>query len=323
MTDSKYIFAGTKSAVMTRKLLSETERQLLIGAENAESFVSALHTTFLGVYLAHTNDDVESALTRAMLSAKDALVKMAPEPELFEAIWLRYDFYNLKLALKSELSGTERDEASYSPFGTLSPQTLARIVHAGNASGTPHALQNALSRARKNPEHIDALFDEAYLTTALDSIMKTKNQIMKRYIILVVDFFNIRSALRALRAHGSTTDAPFVSGASFTRQDLHTEEDVFKRLNQFGSTRQWTHALNEYQKEGNFTLIDKAVEEYLMSWLKRASIDLHSVAPMIAYLMVMEENVQFIRTVFTAKNVGLNEAVLRELIRTSFTAYAY
>ena len=166
--------------------------------------------------------------------------------------------------------------------------------------------------------------DRAYLETALEESEKTKDKFLIAYVRIIVDLFNLRTQLRLVA--GEPHIAPeivCVGGCNFNKSDLVSEEQILKLLTRYGGDAQWKEAIAEFESTRDFTLIDKASEEYVMHWLKKQSIDMHSPAPLVAYLVVMKENIQFIRTVKTAKYVGLSEKLLRDLVRKSFTAYVY
>jgi len=332
MAQSSYIFAGTYAYVLTQKLLSETQRELLLGAQDSDALKVALQDTFLGTYLSQAQGDIDAALDLALVDTKKELLSVAPNQELLSVLWLEYDFYNAKTLLKRTLAGGdvgETDavkEARFRPLGNYSFERLSKAISTGATAFLHPALGKAVdaSQKAKTVHDIDAIMDRAYLETALEESEKTKGKFLIAYVGIIVDLFNLRTQLRLVA--GEPHIAPeivCVGGCNFNKSDLVSEEQILKLLTRYGGDAQWKEAIAEFESTRDFTLIDKAAEEYVMHWLKKQSIDMHSPAPLVAYLVVMKENIQFIRTVKTAKYVGLSEKLLRDLVRKSFTAYVY
>ncbi|XKT74388.1 MAG: V-type ATPase subunit [Patescibacteria group bacterium UBA2163] len=330
--DSAHIYAGTHAYVLLQKLLSETQRELLLGAENYDAFLQSLRETFLGVYMDSEGADSEAltqALDRATLNAKREIERLLPNSELFTFIWLRYDFYNLKVLMKQEAQERSADiKRTQSPLGTLSPEALERVVQSGNFTTLPPALSAAVRESKKNTRaSLDVIMDRHYLTAAAEYAARTEDPFVNNYVALIIDLFNLRTRLRVLLSeeNGASTslDTVVTTGGTIPATSLEKKDDVLHRLARFGGESFWRDAIATYEENGDFTLIDKAADDYLMHWLKRESVTVHSLAPIFAYFRVVQENVQFIRTVATAKYVGLDETLLRTLIRNSYNAYVY
>ena len=319
-SDSAYVYAGTAAYTMTTNLLTEAERERIIGAESVDALVEVLKETHFGTAIAQT-EDIDHALGKAMAEARHELERLAPDPHLLKVLWLRYDFYNLKTILKRQHEGydaaTEEDLVT---MGTHSFQTLEKAVQTGNGATLHNALNAAFKSAPKDLHALDHHMEVKYLAAALEEAELADKPFAVRYVRLLTNLYAILSCLRA-HARG---DAPtLIAGSDCSAKDIQSVEALLNRLSHVGFSRHWNNAIERYRESGNFSELDKAADDYMMKWLKRQSIVLHSPAPVFAYWHVFRENVQLIRAALTAKKVGMDEKTLREIIRTSYNAYVY
>lgn len=327
--DSSYIFAGTNAYVRLQKLLTETQRELLLGAHTYEEFLTSLNDTFLAAYI-DTNkpENLSYALDKALLEAKRTIERIAPDKKLFTFVWLQYDFYNLKMLLKRAENEHESDQQeTFIPLGTYSYEEMNKLVQAGTFSSLHPYLAAAVRDVKKNPKlSVDAIMDKHYLEAAAKEAKEMKHAFVSEYVRILIDLFNLRSRLRAgasKERSGKENTPLYANGGSIPTHNLEKIDDVYLRLSRFGGDVLWRDAIAAYQADGDFTLVDKAAEDYMMRWLKRQSVDIHSPAPLFTYLAVMRENIQFVRAVATAKYVGLSETTLRKMIRDSYNSYVY
>ena len=327
MANSEYIYAGTSSYALQQKLLSETQRELLLGTHSHQEFLEALQGTFFGTYLTSAKGDVEKALRNVLTDAKKALIALSPEPDLLDIMWHKYDFYNLRVMLKrgEDGNGTDNGDILF-PMGTYSLETLSKVVQTGSFSSLNSHLAAAVKDAKKNTKvSMSAVMDRHYLLYAVQKADEVGNPFLSKYIALLVDLYNLRSRLRAAAGSedGVATGVEHVSGGTIPPHNLDRTDDILARLSKFGGDALWKDAIEAYKDRGDFTLIDKTADDYTMKWLKGQTVDLHSPAPLFGYLANVKENVQFIRAVGIAKYVGLSEKLLRDMVRKSFTEYVY
>lgn len=318
--DERYVYAGTYAYALLAKLLSEPERERIIGASTIPELVEALRATFFGTYFSG-GDDIEQATIRAMVDAKKTLERLSPNPQLLSMLWLRYDFYNLKVLMKQsspEYGGASED--TFVPLGLHPYALIERAVKSGNAAMLHNSLAAAIAAAPKNPEELDTFMESRYLEAALHEAEESDKAFAVRYIRILINLFTILSSLRA-HARGET---PFhVPVSDFSPRDIANPDTMLTRLSHIGSLRHWAAAIESYRERGDFSELDRAADDFLMKWLKRQAIQLDSPAPLFAYWSVLRENVQLIRAALTARKVGMSEARLREIIRTSYNAYVY
>jgi len=318
--DERYIYAGTYAYTRLSKLLTDAERERLIGTVSVAELTDVLKTTYFGSYFVG-NATIDGALGAAMTDARHILNRLSPHPNLLSVLWLRYDFYNLKVAMKQHRLGVEdATEDRFIALGQHSFTTIEKAVKSGKAATLEGHLAAAFNAAPTDTNALDTFFEIRYLEAALEEAKLVDKPFVVRYTRLLINLFAILSALRA-HARG---DAPIhIKVGDLSPKDIGSVDILLNRLTRFGFSKHWQLAVENYRTSGDFSLLDRAADDYLMKWLKRQSIMLDSPAPLFAFWHVFRENVQLIRAVHTARKVHMSEKDLRDIIRTSYNAYVY
>ena len=120
MSDTDYIYAGTRAKALENQLLSENQMELLLSAKSVDEVHTVLQNTFLAPYLISKDKNKKPSATVALeecvREAKSVLNSIAPEPELLFILWLRYDYHNLKAIIKGKKAGLNTEEILQSCF---------------------------------------------------------------------------------------------------------------------------------------------------------------------------------------------------------------
>jgi hypothetical protein len=214
----------------------------------------------------------------------------------------------------------ETSEDRFIALGQHSFATIEKAVKSGKVAALEGHLAAAFSAAPADTATLDSFLEIRYLEAALEEAKLVDKPFTVRYTRLLINLFAILSALRA-HARGDTPTHIKVSDLS--PKDITSVDVLLNRLTRFGFSKHWQVAVENYRASGDFSLLDRAADDYLMKWLKRQSIMLDSPAPLFAFWHVFRENVQLIRAVHTARKVHMNEKDLRDIIRTSYNAYVY
>jgi vacuolar-type H+-ATPase subunit C/Vma6 len=318
-----YIYAGTRAKVLENTLLSETQLERLLGAKSIEELFKVLQDTFLAPLLAkHEKSDVEAVFGISLNESRSLLAQIAPEPEILDILWLRYDFFNLNAILKGIAVGQERNDiiAHCFPTAKYGPEKILNAVE----TRTLAAIDPYLERARSNAEratHIfkqDLVINRCYFDAVKDiAVRHPKNQFIAGFVALQIDMFNIFSALRLMRLilENTSLGEVFVPGGNVRPEDLADESSALAQLTRFGGEVYWKEAVGDFKQTGDYSLLEKTRDDYIAMFLKQASADTFSVAPLFSYFTAMKNNIQIIKSIITAKRHGMREGDLRVMMR--------
>jgi V/A-type H+-transporting ATPase subunit C len=132
MTNTDYIYAGTRAKTLENRLLSENQMELLLSAKSVDEVYKVLQDTFLAPHLVLKEEDKKDkarrALEESIREAKGILSSIAPAPMLLSVLWLRYDYHNLKAIIKGKRVEEKNSDILQNCFnmGVFSPEDLVR-----------------------------------------------------------------------------------------------------------------------------------------------------------------------------------------------------
>lgn len=328
--DSRYIYASTVAYTLHQKLPSETQRELLFSARDKEEFYKALQDTFVAPQLSLGQEEhLTHILDQVVRDAKETLVKIAPEPDILEIFWMKYDFQNLKtlIAWSNVNLDQSKLEESWVHLGNYALPQFLQSFQEGKLGALNPRLHQALkeSATQKNEIMKDMVLDANYLRSIRDMAQTTENKFIQEFVRIRIDLFNILSRLRILATPENESVAKdfFIRGGTYTLRDLETEENIFRVLLHFGGKQLWNAAFGEYNDKKQLFPINKVADEYILGWLKKQSIELYSPAPLVSYFMAVKNSVQMIRTVAVSKELGISEQKMRSMVRKSYQSHAF
>ena len=323
---SSYIYAGTKATTLKRTLLTNDQLEILLAGENFEAGYQSLHETFMGPYIARKKDsELSKALEEVISDTKDLLNSIAPNKELLDILWLKYDYYNLQAIIKGEkivLSNEEIENRCFTS-GKFSPQKLLEKYQQGKLSQLDKNIDKAFKSLGKNPRssEISSITNYYYFISIKQISDKYKDKFIDQYVKLLIDNHNLVSGLRYF-AHRTDEQNPspiYVPGGNFNQKDLQKPESIIEKLSKLGSdSEDWKEAISTYEKNNSYTELEKVLDDRISKFLKQESRNIFSPAPLFAYFQAKKNNVQLIRMILIGKKTGLSEYEIKKMLRKRF-----
>lgn len=268
--------------------------------------------------------EFEAILEGEMEEVVKLIVELSMDQELTDIFRLRYDFHNLKVALK-EYSGGEPMDSGYIALGTIPVERMRESVRGKEgALVLPAHLRAAMeavtgaSLEPPDPKRIDIIVDRAMFQTFVDITTRERclflHELLKGEIDLIniLSFFRIRredgerSFLQEALLEGGTLSTDFLSSLFGENLDA-----VPARLSHTPYTLVVTEGLTHLQTQGSFVVFEKMREAFLLNYIRKANVIAFGIEPLIAYLYKKESEIRTIRTIF----VGLLNNVPAETIK--------
>lgn len=318
--NSTYIYAGTLAKTLQRKLLSENQLELILSAKTVDEMKRGLEDTYLAPYMSRfEKQGLSGILEDTIKDTKKELQETEPEKGLLDVLWLKYDFYNLRTCIKSKIANLNQEETLAKCFesGLFSPRNILTAYNEHTLSTLHPRLAEAEKEAEKYKEigDIDLAINKQYLLAASEY----KHPFVKEYVTILIDLFNLKSQLRLKTSHEKHPKDIFIQKGSFVKKDTEDKTKILKLLSRFGGDAIWKKAIEKFTDHGDYSLLDRASEEYLSLWLKTKSFELFSPAPLFEYFNAKKNNAQLINSIYAGKKVGIPENDLRTWLRKLHT----
>ena len=340
MSDTDYIYAGTRAKALENQLLSENQMELLLSAKSVDEVHTVLQNTFLAPHLLSKDKvnckaresalgqkkggpSAKAALEESVQEAKKVLNSIAPEPKLLFILWLRYDFHNLKAIIKGRRAGQNTDEILQSCFniGIFSPEEMLHAYEENKLQLLNSNFKEAVDKtvSVKQVFDIDLAMNKYYFKSVLAITEEFQDPFVTEYVKLLINIYNIKAALRAHKLAEVDIKDVYVPGGQFSKKDLENKKGVIDSLKKIGNEKMWSDAIKTCEQTGNVTQIEKTSSEYVFKFLQEKSADLFSPAPLFSYFMAKKNNAQTIGAIIVAKRSGIKEKDLRTILRKLYS----
>lgn len=315
----RYGFAVGKVRVLESRVLDRSAFERLVDAPTFADQRRLLSETVYGRYLegAKTAEQVEAALDAALEDFYGFLGKAElPEP-VSDFFRIRYDYLNLKAALKARMLDAPL-HGLLMDHGTVPPEMFA-----GDLSALPDPLASTAASVKETAATttvVDALVDQAMFDELGRLARASRSQFLADLAASAVDLANVKTLMRASLAglpaeearamllKGGSVDADaFESLAGLTPDELAARLVRIRELKGFSAA--------EIEDAGRLDIELDAVTAAALRRGRRADVGSE---PVIAYVMAREAEVATVRTLLLGRLSGLDNETLRSRLRASY-----
>ncbi|UCD72158.1 MAG: V-type ATPase subunit [Syntrophobacterales bacterium] len=275
--------------------------------------------------------EYEAILDDEMGEVLKLMVELSRDTALTDIFRLRYDFHNLKAALK-EKSGGEPLDSAYIALGTIHVERVRDAVRdeekVRDISTPLRAALEVVTEAfpeAPDPKWIDILIDREMFRTFLGVAMRERCLFLHELLKGEIDLINILSFFRIRWEEGERSffQEVFLEGGTLSREFLSGlfEENLDAVPSRFSHTPyvlMVTEGLAHLQTQGSFFVFERMREEFLFSYIKRAGLIAFGIEPLIAYHYMKESEIRTIRTIFVGLLNNVPSETIKERISRGF-----
>jgi len=240
--------------------------------------------------------------------------------ELFKS---RDDFANLRLALRRTL--TDKPVGNdYSDQGNIQPQQLRQVFENPQAEPLPEYARQAIEQAvveyyrDKDIRRIDYAIDRFQAGYCLSRARKLESLFLLGLFRIQIDLTNIRTMLR-LKFTASPQRNVFLNGGYVElerlQQGLETGYESVAQLFYPTPYHSLVEAGTAYlAAQNSFLKLEQLCDTYLVGYLKTTTRITAGPQPVIAYLLLRENEIRNVRLVLTAKKNNLDTKLILDRI---------
>lgn len=332
MKDTDYTSITGYLRVLEKRILQSDGIERIIDSPDAHDAAKALSQSSEYDFSALKRpEDYETVLSAELKKTYKSLYNITPDAAVINIVLAKYDYHNLKVALKSKYLG-KNDERLYVDYTQVSPADIHEVVL---NSVKPEKLQphlkdaivcaEAAYDAGGNPQAIDIALDRHMYNYMLFEANKASNEFMAEYVKLSVDFYNLKVLLRV---KNMDRDLKFLKEAlceggkiSITElaenfdKDAASVADAF-HYKYFGNIMKT--ALENYEKTGNFSSLEKLLDNYLVEYIKKTKYISFGPEILMSYIFSKENEARQIRIIMTCKINNIKPEILRERLRDNY-----
>ena len=329
--DWRYAFETARVRALETQVLPAAT---LLDMANAENFEQAADLLTAGEYsLPHSTGrltagsknfaELENVLRLRRSAVRELFEQLMIDKPIVELFRTRDDFANLRLALRRTL--TEKTlGADYSRDGNISPEIFEEVFEQENYELLPYYMQRAIEQAvlayyqDKDIRRIDYAIDQCQAQYNLTAAHRLKSLFLLGLFRIQIDLTNIRTMLR-LRFTESEYQKVFLEGGyvKFDRLE-HGLELGYESVGQLFFATPYYQLIEvgtDYMaSDKSFLRLERQCEDYLIGFLKTTAQITAGSQPVIAYLLMKENEIRTVRLILTAKRNFLDTKLILDRV---------
>jgi V/A-type H+-transporting ATPase subunit C len=318
--DWRYAFETAQIRAIETRMLSATT---LLDMAEAESFERAADLLAASEYaLPHSGRnfaEVENMLHLRRSAVRELFEELMIDKPIAGLFRTRDDFANLRLALRRTL--TERPlGADYSSEGNVSPQIFEQVFEEENYQLFPDYMAEATEQAilayyqNKDIRRIDYTIDRLQAEYNLKEAHRLKSIFLSDLFRIQIDLINIRTMLRLKFTESEHRDV-FLKGGFIEQERLGKALDAgYESQGQLFFVLPYHRVVetgaNYLMSDKSFLKIEQQCEEFLTGFLKTTIQVTAGPQPIIAYLLMKENEIRNVRLILTAKKNFLDTKLI-------------
>jgi len=314
--DTKYTYALGVIRAREVKLLTGKRFEELLSTADVEELMAALHDTDYGQFFRNIKEsEAGQALGEAKVALYNDIEKLIDNSEVMSILRAKYDFHNVKVLLKGKISEEDFSDKC-SSLGSVTVSKMVEIFKEEKYSYLPEYLKKAVESGidvyystNHNPQYLSFTVD-AIMAAKLTSYME--NSFLNNYYKLWVDLTNLKIMLRLLllEKYEELISLAVLPGGNIGEDKIKkikienpdSVED-FYRGTVYSSLLEW---------KDSFSVLERESEKLLIFYLKAVAFESIGVEPVVAYLLLKENEIRNLRVIFIGKMNGVGEDLIRD-----------
>jgi len=324
--NTEYGFAVARIRALENKLITGAALSQLINSSE-DRFISFLEElSGVGIKEEDSIEEIleklEWKLTETLFLVKSLII----EDEYKRLISLKYDYELLKLIIKEQKGGSTKGHKYTSLRSNYTYPVMKALIEAGSfldlGPNISNAYQKIIGIKSLTGKEIDTICDRSYFNEVFSLLRNKPNAFIEGFFRRKIDIINLTSVLRLKGIGGKRTQIQeiFIQNGSIDIEYLEEAFDlnfdaIVSRLS-FAWFSNIMQLLPKGGSEGsNIALLERALEEGLMNYLKDSIYVTFGVEPVISYLYKVELQTNNLRLIVLSKHSKIPAESLKMNVR--------
>ncbi|MCI8640491.1 MAG: hypothetical protein HFJ59_01250, partial [Clostridia bacterium] len=316
-----YPYAVAKIKVKENHLLTNSNLEQLASEDSIERIVSVLREKGYDFDMIERYEDYEIVLEKTEENLYKLVKEILEEDDIVKIFLSKNDYYNIKLALKSQIQGKEYTNKLLNS-GTILKENILEIMENKEYDRLDKSMKQAIEEVinlyekTKEPFIIDAILDKACFSNMKKLAQQLNNEFIVTYIEKLIDITNIKTFFRIRKIYKDKyiLEASYIEGGKISLntfiENLEEDEQNLKyKFIGFSDTIE--------QAIYNYNNLDKFCDNYIMNYMKNAKLKSLTIEPILAYIYAKKTEFKNIRIVFTGKLNNISTEKIKERLRES------
>jgi len=321
--DWRYIFQTAQVRVYEMAMLSRSTLLDMANADSLERAADLLSGTEYALQAGRDFSLVEQALQARRTAVRAMFAELMLDKPVVELFRAQDDFANLRLAVRRMLTGKPLGK-DYSQDGNLAPEAFEEAFAQDSEMVLPAYIQQAVDRSvlgyyqDKDIRRVDYAIDAVQAEHNLKRAKQLGSIFLTGLFRIQIDLTNIRTMLR-LKFTGAEKRSVFLEGGYVDLERYSHGLDLgYEALGPLFFVTPY-HRVVEVgaayvASNKSFLKLEQQCDEHLTGFLKTSAQITTGPQPIIAYLLMKENEIRNVRLILTAKRNSLDTKLILDRI---------
>jgi len=262
---------------------------------------------------------IETMLLEKRSQLRELFAVMILDDDLVGLLAGREDFANMRLAIRRVVTGKPIG-TDYSEHGSVHADEFEEIFENENYGRFPEYLHEAVEAAilgyyqNKDIRRIDYEIDKSQAAYKIRRATQLGNSFLLSLFRTQIDLLNIRTMLRLKAAERDEKEFFLPGGFVDTDRFIHALDVGYEALGPLFYATCYHDVVdagaNYLANQLSFLRLEKECESHLMGFLKTTDIITAGPQPIIAYLLMKENEIRTVRMLMTCKMNGIDAKLI-------------
>jgi len=325
-----YTYASSKIRALEPAILDATDIERMVDAGDFESAFRVLNDTDYADNLLDVEPlNYRDALDADYVQLYDLLKNITPDKNLFKLLFAERDFVNIKFLFKAKYFELDVDDKLKTP-AVYDPARLKAYILDDKDLGLDTGIKKTISEIKKilgqeaKPDEIDSAVTQMYFAYTTTLANQLDNKFVSDLIKIRIDNANMKIWLRAKRLNleKDKMASKLIVGGDLRINKLKDQfNDDLKNLRPVVAAfydKAVVEAYDQYAEKDNLFELEKALADYLISFIKRAKLISHGPEVIMAYYLAKENALTNIRVIMTGKLNNINSEEIKKTLRQAY-----
>jgi V/A-type H+-transporting ATPase subunit C len=329
---NEYYYGVGRIRALEAKMLTLAQVARMAAASDFQSAFGVLSETPYAEHLTKIKHpfDFEEICALELVSLKNLLDYLAPQNQILDALFRKYDFLNLKILIRGYFSGLKETEL-YSKAGTIAFEKLKRYVFEGIKEIDHKEIREAVDLAKsiyeqnKDPQAADIALDKQYFLFLKQVCDASPSPLIKEMAQHQIDLTNIKILFRSQELK---KDKKFLEGALLEPGmigkdillELHDKnpQDISSRLSFTRYFPALAEGIEYFSKNKSFYVLEKLADNYILNQFRKAKYLSSGIEPLVGFYLAKEAEIKTVRFILICRRTRIGSEQIKNRLRVSY-----
>ncbi|MCM8781466.1 MAG: V-type ATPase subunit [Candidatus Omnitrophica bacterium] len=298
--DIRYAYATGRIRALEKRLLNKQAFERLIESQPLSEAILIIQEYGLSP---HLNENLATAYK--------ILDELSLDKKVTHFFRVKYDFHNLKVALKSKFMDLKEECISH--LGLFDFGLIKKMANREWAENIPFDYLSLVRKVENvSLQLLNFTIDKAMVDYTLGLL--EKYCFLRDYFRRYIDLKNLNFYFRLYRKSDILKDA-LLDGGYINKIEFLREVDIRKIRRYEAIINIGTEAL---MKKGDSGFFEKVCDDYLLNFLKPAKYMPFGIEPLFAYVVALEYQAKSINAILFCKKNEIPKDIIRKHLRESY-----